>query len=340
MGLINRIRTLVTHKIYELPIIVMMPHSSCNCRCVMCDIWKSNHLKRELTLEELEKHVSQFENLRVREIVFSGGEALMHPNLWSLCKLFKRKGIKLTLLTTGLLLERNAKDVVDNLNEVIISIDGSKRVHDEIRNIPGGYDKITAGIKAIKNLKPDFLITARSVVQKSNFRDFNQTVRGAKAIGVNRISFLAADISSPAFNHETELTKDRADQIALSASEAEELESLLHTSFVELGEFYDSKFIAESPKKILSIANYYKAINGLTDLRERVCNAPWVSAVIESDGQVMPCFFHEPYGSIYNSTFESLVNSAQAIKFRKDLNVRENPICQRCVCSLKLGVTQ
>ena len=101
--MLKRLLTLATNKIYNLPIIVLMPHSRCNCRCVMCDIWKANHNKTELAVEELNAHADSFKSLGVREIVLSGGEALMHSNLWKLCEVFKARNIKLTLLSTGLL---------------------------------------------------------------------------------------------------------------------------------------------------------------------------------------------------------------------------------------------
>ena len=39
------------------------------------------------------------------------------------------------------------------------------------------------------------------------------------------------------------------------------------------------------------------------------CNAPWVSTVMEADGTVRPCFFHEAYGNIKSGTLESIINS-------------------------------
>src|SRR5574339_587902 len=108
----------------------------------MCDIWKANHEKKEISAEELQKHIKHFKRLGVREVVFSGGEALMHSNLWKLCSLLREIGIKITLLSTGLLLERNADHIISNCNEVIISLDGSQTVHDKIRNIPQGFEKL------------------------------------------------------------------------------------------------------------------------------------------------------------------------------------------------------
>jgi MoaA/NifB/PqqE/SkfB family radical SAM enzyme len=306
----------------------------------MCDIWKANQNKKELSAEELEKHLKVFKALRVREIVFSGGEALMHSNLWRLCELLTNQGIKLTLLSTGLLLEKNAKDVVRYFEQVIVSLDGSEAVHDGIRNIPDGYRKIAAGISALKTVKPSFRVTARCVLQRLNFADFANTVRSAREIGINQISFLAADIATSAFNHTADFAGERISEIALSKNDIVKFESVLLDSFHTLKPLYDEKFIAESPEKMLKILGYYKAVNGLAAYPGAVCNAPWVSAVIESSGDVMPCFFHKPYGNIYHEALDSILNSKKAIDFRRSLDTSSDPVCQKCVCSLKLGITQ
>src|ERR1041384_706632 len=140
--MISRTLNFITNRIYELPLLVMMPHSRCNCRCVMCDIWKANNDKKELTTEEIQRHLPAFEKLKVREVVLSGGEALMHNNLFVLCKLFRKRKIKVTLLSTGLLLRKFSKEIVENIDEVIVSLDGSRDVHNKIRNIPEAFEKL------------------------------------------------------------------------------------------------------------------------------------------------------------------------------------------------------
>lgn len=338
--MLTRLLTLATDKIYNLPIIVMMPHSRCNCRCVMCDIWKANNNKKEISGEELQKHVKHFTKLGVREVVFSGGEALMHSNLWNLCAILRNNGIKITLLSTGLMLEKNAVEIITNFKEVIVSVDGSQPVHDKIRNIPNGFEKLSSGVRALKNQKPGYKVTARCVLQRYNFDDFVNIVKAAKEIGLDQISFLAADISTAAFNHVEHWTKERVSEVALNKDETRAFENIIEQSFSLLRSEYDSKYIAESPNKMRKIVQYYKAVNGLGEYPGTVCNAPWVSAVIESDGSVMPCFFHKPYGNIYKDDLLQIINSPQAIDFRKKLKVNEDSICKKCVCSLKLGVRQ
>ena len=306
----------------------------------MCDIWKANSEKKEISAEELQKHVKHFKRLGVREVVFSGGEALMHSNLWALCSILRELGIKITLLSTGLLLERNADDIISNCNEVIISLDGSQPVHDRIRNIPQGFEKLAAGIKEIKQKDQTFRITGRCVIQRYNYQDYYNIVKAAKEIGLDQISFLAADVSTTAFNHLEPWTKERVSAVALSVAESNEFEKILEDSFATLQAEYENRYIAESPSKMQKIVQYYKAVNGLGGFPGTVCNAPWVSAVIESDGRVMPCFFHKPYGNIYEKDFMELINSPEAISFRRNLDMDNDPVCRKCVCSLKLGLTQ
>src|SRR5260221_12684061 len=83
--MLRRLLTLTTNRIYSLPVMVLMPHSRCNCRCVMCDIWKSNHDKKEISTEVLQQHIQTFKRLGVKRVALSGGEALMHANLWNFC---------------------------------------------------------------------------------------------------------------------------------------------------------------------------------------------------------------------------------------------------------------
>src|SRR5258708_37028202 len=90
--------------IESLPILVLYPHSRCNCRCVMCDIWKVDST-REISLFDMERHSQDIERLGVKWVVFSGGEPLVHPDLIGLCDSFRERRIRLTILGAGPLLD-------------------------------------------------------------------------------------------------------------------------------------------------------------------------------------------------------------------------------------------
>ncbi|MBK5278704.1 MAG: radical SAM protein [Bacteroidia bacterium] len=306
----------------------------------MCDIWKANQTKNEISVEELEKHLDAFRKLGVQQVALSGGEALMHSNLWKFCDLLRSINVKISLLSTGVTLSHHAKNVVTHCNDVIVSLDGSKETHNRIRNIPGAYDKLQEGVSALKAIDSKFRVTGRTVLQKENFRDFPNIIEAAKTLGLDQISFLAADVSSEAFNRPNGWKDEKISDIALSIAEIVEFDMILKKSFTDFSREYDSKFIAEGKGKMMEISQHYKAIAGATDFPNKRCNAPWVSVVMESDGSVLPCFFHKSYGNVKDASFTNLVNSLSAVSFRKHLNVQKDPICKKCVCSLNVGLTQ
>ena len=328
--------TLDTHRIYTLPIVVLMPHSRCNCRCVMCDIWKANQQRQELTRQDLAAHLETLRQQQVKWVVLSGGEALMHSNLWTLCALLAELGARISLLSTGLLLERHAANIGTWCDEVIVSLDGSRDIHNAIRRTPRAYERLAAGVAAIRALWPGFRITARCVVQRENYRDLPQIIEAARALKLDRISFLPVDVSSNAFNRQTPWGDERVSEVALSPNEAQAFGAIVEDVIRRYADDFDAGFIAESPDKLRRLPRYFQAVNGRGAFPGNICNAPWVSTVIEADGTVYPCFFHPPLGNIHEQPLGEILNSDAALAFRRHLDVKRDPICRRCVCTLNL----
>jgi MoaA/NifB/PqqE/SkfB family radical SAM enzyme len=321
------------HVLQRVPILVLNVHSRCNCRCVMCDIWKRTETE-ELTHAALSRHLSNFREMGVEWIVLSGGEPLMHSDFVGVAKLFRSVGIRLTLLTTGLLLSKYADSVARSFDEVIVSVDGPRDVHDNIRRVSGAFDRIHDGITALRQYTTAQAIRARTTVQKDNFRYLVETIAAVRELGFRSISFLAADLTSTAFNRELVWPVPRQDQVGLSRDEINILREEIEQVILRYGADIASGFIAESSEKLRRIVHHFEAHLGLRRPSSPTCNAPWVSAVVEANGDVRPCFFHPAIGNLNDEPFMDVVNGPRAIAFRESLDVPSNPTCQRCVCSL------
>ncbi len=280
----------MTPVIQSLPILILYPHSRCNCRCLMCDIWKDSS-KTEMTVRELERYLDDVEKLSVKWVVLSGGEPLMHSDLFRFCSLLRSRGIRTTILSTGLLLERNAERIAHNLDDVIVSLDGPPAVHDRIRRVHGAFALLERGIDAIRRIDSTFPVSARCTIQRENHSCVRETARAAKRLGLRSISFLAADLTSEAFNRSGGWTSARQSQVALTEDEVAVLEQQLDGLTAEWG---NSGFVQENREKLQRITLHYRAHLGLAEFISPQCNAPWVSAVVEADGTVRPCFFHRP----------------------------------------------
>ena len=322
----------MTSLLERLPILILFPHNRCNCRCVMCDIWKDPG-SREISAAELERHAAGIRALGVEWVVFSGGEPLMHSDLFRLCAILRGLGVRITILSSGLLLARWAGQIVAHADEVIVSLDGPPQVHDQIRRVTGAFDCLSAGVRALHRFDAAFPVAARCTVQKLNHTKLCDTVDAASAAGLQFISFLAADLRSSAFNRPGGWSDRRRFEIALTASEADALEEEVERLICR-ADALNPGFVRESPVKLRRIVHHFRAELGLAPHVAPACNAPWVSAVVETDGTVRPCFFHEPIGTIKDSTLATVLNSPAAVRFRESLDVATSPVCRQCVCSL------
>ena len=320
--------------IKQLPIAVLMIKSSCNCRCAMCDIWQDK-THQELSESLISELLPQLSDLKTKEIALSGGEPLMHTGIENICRAVKSFNIKLTLMTTGLLLKRHAALVSECVDQIYVSLDGPETIHNAIRNIPDAFGKLAAGIKAVRHLDQGKKIGGRCTVHRRNFRYLSDTVSAASNLGLDSISFLAADIQAGNFGRQKNWQENG---LALKLDELEELRAALNNLYHEHTKEIDNGFIVESKEKLeRKLYGYYQAIAGQGDFPPVQCNAPWVSTVIETDGSVRPCFFHRPFsGNINQQQLPDIINTKEARGWRQKLEVSSNPVCRTCVCSLAL----
>lgn len=321
--------------IHTLPVLVLFPHNRCNCRCVMCDIWRIRQT-RQITIRDLEPHLESIRRFRVRWVVFWGGEPQLNPELDALSGLLRAEGIRLTLLTAGLLLERHSLSVARLMDDLIISLDGPREIHNQIRGIPGAFERLARGLDAVRRVRPQMTVGGRCTVQRANGGALRATVGAAKTLSLNSLSFLAADLTSQAFNRPGGWPPDRQKEVAPDAELVDRLDREVENLIAEHAEDINSGFILETPGKLARIISHFRAhVNQLCSVAPR-CNAPWVSAVVEADGTVQPCFFQPALGNIHERPLGDVLNSERALRFRKTLDIANNPVCRKCVCSLYL----
>ncbi len=303
----------------------------------MCDIWKGNDNLKQLTENDISNLLITLKKLGTQQVLMSGGEALLNKNFFRFCEILKKEKIKISLLSTGLTIKNHAEQLIKWVDDVIVSLDGDEKLHDTIRNIPGAFNKMKEGIRELRSLNPHFKVTGRTVIHRLNFKIWSQIIESAKELCLDKISFLPADVSSVAFNREIPWSKDRQHEILLSISELTELNKITDDLLMKHAGDFRNNFISESPEKIRKLFQYYSACHGLNDFPYKKCNAPWVSTVIEADGTVRPCFFHDAYGNIKTESLDKIINSESAIEFRRNLDMDKNETCIKCVCYLNLS---
>lgn len=320
-----------------LPILLLWPHSKCNCKCVMCDIWKIPG-RQEIAVDRLKEWVEDWNRLKVRSILLTGGEALMHSHIAEFCRVLKEAGFRIAILSTGLTLHQHVDLVVSHFEAVYVSLDGPQRIHDFVRRIPNSYERMAAGILALKSVRPDFPVRARCTVQYSNFQHLRATVCAAHDLRIDALGFSPADVTSQAFNRPEPWDSHRGEMVTIREGDLDLLQCELDAMELECSADFASGFIIDSPASLRRrILDYYRALSGRAEFASLVCNAPWVSAVLEYDGTVRPCYFQQAYGKVSDGvSLSSIVNSPSAVAFRQNLDVSSDAICRKCVCPMAI----
>ena len=105
----------------------------------MCDIWKDNKNLKQLNENDISGLLASLKKLGTQQVLMSGGEALLNPAFFRFCELLRNQNVRVSLLSTGLTLRKNAEELKKWVNDIIVSLDGSETIHNKIRNIPDAY---------------------------------------------------------------------------------------------------------------------------------------------------------------------------------------------------------
>ena len=323
------------HRISTLPILILCLNDVCNSRCLTCAIWQNNERLKAAHLREMSdvllgKLYEQIEHWRPAQVLLSGGEPTMHPRFGQVVERIRDLDIAVLVVTNGFLLPSYLRVELSGVSEFLISFDApDPESYHRIRGVDG-FSKMVHGIGHLRTLSPRPKLVARTTLQRENVGLLPELVESARSLGFDRISFLGVDLTSDAFgrnhpDHGVDTERIRPDRVDLDAMELG----------IELLERSDSAgFVESGIEKLREIRQYFQAHLGQNAFPAIRCNAPWVSAVIETSGNLRGCFFHRVIGDYQD------FNSPEAVRFRSSLLVAEDPTCQRCVCSKMLRASE
>jgi MoaA/NifB/PqqE/SkfB family radical SAM enzyme len=175
----------------------------CNLRCKMCGQWgdsgvtkhkSGNNITADMSIEELKKVIDDVLSSRPNITLF-GGEPLLHRHAMELIGYIKKRGLHCLMITNGSMLDKKADNLVDSrLDELNVSIDGGRELHDRIRGMPGLFDRIMSGLQHVtrlkikKNLKKP-LINLQCTINKDNYHHLEQMIDVAEKTGADSLTF-------------------------------------------------------------------------------------------------------------------------------------------------------
>jgi MoaA/NifB/PqqE/SkfB family radical SAM enzyme len=314
--------------IRRLPLVTLYLSERCNSRCITCDYWR--HGVTDMSLDSVRRLLPDLARLHTQVALISGGEPLLNPEWPQIAELLRSQGLKLWLLTSGLSLAKHANRAAALFEAITVSLDGTDRgTYAAIRGLDA-FDKVCGGIRAAAHEGTP--VSVRVTLQRANYRQLPRFVELAHELGVQQVSFLAVDVANPhAFARQDDFTSD----LALRPQDLPVLAGILDDLEREHASAFHSGLIADSPRKLRRIHQYFAAVCGLADYPAVRCNVFEYSAVIAATGRVSPCFFISgPSGALVRDDLEGTLNYASMSALREQIRSGGRTECARCVCSL------
>lgn len=327
--------------LYSLPLMVLYLTDGCNSQCVTCDIWRNP--RRNMPMPLIDHLVAQCHTLQTRWVLLSGGEAMQHPQWAEIAHQFRQAGVRVLLLTNGLLLRKQAQQVIETVDELIVSLDGGNAAtYAAIRGIDA-FDLILEGIELVR--AGGIPVTTRTTIQRANYQEIPQIIDVGLANDVTTISFLAVDVSNPfAFGQRFENDATLySNDTALLPHQIDELAAMIDILERDYAAAFAEGRIAESPAKLRRIlVDYFRALHGHNEFVSPRCNAPHFSTVVEVDGTLRPCYFLPSYGRLKpgKAVLPEEINTQSAKTLRRAYRTGQRSECRHCVCPLYKGARQ
>lgn len=315
-------------RLRQLPLVTLYLSERCNSRCVSCDYWRNG--QADLDLAAVAALLPELLELQTRVALISGGEPLLNPEWPEIAQLLRANGMRLWLLTSGLSLAKHARRVASLFDAVTVSLDGTDR--DTYRTIRGidAFDKVCEGLRALAALGAR--VGVRVTVQRANYRQLPQFVTLARELGAQQLSYVAVDVANP---HAFGRRDGVASELALQPHDLPVLQQIIDGMERSCAAEFRGGLIADSPRKLRRIHQYFAALCGQASYPPVRCNVFDYSAVVGATGRVSPCFFisgpPQPGGA---RPLEQALNSDEMIGLRERIRSGARPECARCVCSL------
>lgn len=316
--------------------------NTCQSRCKTCNIWeiyKNNPEKRseELTMDEIEKIFRSMGHVYIFNV--SGGEPFLRPDFVEIVELacrYLKPGI-IHIPTNAIALrkiEEKTKRIIHILRTrypatqltIKPSLDHIDHRHDEIRGVPGNFEKVISLFEALKGMKPEFPnlhVELGTVISRWNVNDIEAIASFITGLDPESYRNEIAEQRSEMLNTQNPITPN-ADEYRRAIS------------------FFMEQIRSNMKNRLLfhRITNafrleYYDLASRILDEKKQVipCYAGISNAHMTPYGDIWACCtlgYDKPMGSLrgYNYDFKHLWENRQAKEVRAYIKAK------RCFCPM------
>lgn len=340
---------LLSHQTESCESIYLKLTDSCNLHCSMCGqaINRKTGLVKEKNFLDFSA-IKEFFNPIIEKINYVnlwGGEPCMHPQFLEYVKYFKDNGKYVSIATNGTFLEKYGEAMVKyGVDEIVVSVDGPRSIHNKIRGGHNAFERSEEGIKKVmefkkhKQIKPKIYINC--TVVEDNVKYLQDVLEWSRIINVNKLMFQLPMFFSEAQVQEYEDICIRSWGICAKSPrgflgnyniDTEKLFNFYTKVMREhrdIADFYNFRFNNER-----EMEKYFsEPENNLGRARCVVLDS---TLVVEANGDLVMCpdFPDVIYGNIYDKNQECISSEIRENFIAGFKKYSGYPICSRC-CQL------
>lgn len=293
--------------------------TACNLRCQHCHASSGEPMEGELDTAralELAGEVARVGEFRM--MVFTGGEPLVRPDILDLIARCQLHGFISVVATNAVLIDAPLASQLKRLGVagVAVSLDGPEPgLHDNIRGVPGAFQRALAGIEAAREagLSVQINITA----MRENLQEIPRILRYADDLGSDIVLLYQL------------IPVGRGDQIRDQALTAQENRELMDTIIRVQPHLRTIVQPVAAPQFWPHLLGSSKDPGFLDRLSFHGCVAGRGLAYIKPHGEIWACpFLPLSAGSVEDSSFEEIWRDSQLFR-----DLRTAPLggeCGRC----------
>ncbi len=162
----------------------------CNCRCEICDFWKTEHRREdELTLEQVRIIGRKLNRLGSLIVSLAGGEPLLREDLPAIIRILNEENHFPILITNGWHVDETVARAIlgAGLQEISVSVDyADPAKHDLQRGLEGSWERAVRALELLHRFRPDKRnrVHMISVLMDDNLDDIEPLIRLSREIGV------------------------------------------------------------------------------------------------------------------------------------------------------------
>lgn len=270
----------------------------CNLHCKTCDNFSD---MEHLTLEEMKDILNSARERNVRQLFITGGEPLTHRNIYDIISYAHKLRFHVNMSCNGTMVTEDVvkKLIEAGLNNISLSLDGTKEVNDSIRG-KGVHDKVLNTMKLFQEAKSSRMVNVLFTISHDTYTTLPYVIETVRKYGVRQMFLNAFD---PSFlkEHVEEKTKE----LWIPKEELSQLEDVLNKS-QELADAVGVNF--PSKEYLKNIVRYF---NGEHIIPVPGCPIPSTTSSIKVNGQVSACWKLATNYSVKNTELTKIWDSKE-----------------------------